>query len=115
MGTPSCWRGHRARIRGDNQANNIAQRARTLLTEDADPAFCAPAFRVAACACLAYVRSPMVGYGPSLLHCNGVLLVAAKADDVIVVVFQTLSTRHARTANFFGLVGLASLFRMYRI
>ena len=38
MGTPSCWRGHRACVRrGDNHANNIAQKARTLLTEDADP------------------------------------------------------------------------------
>ena len=41
MGTPSCWRGHQACVRrGDNHANNITQKARTLLTEDADPAFC---------------------------------------------------------------------------
>ena len=40
VGTPSCWRWHRARVRrGDNHANNITQKARTLLTEDADAAF----------------------------------------------------------------------------
>jgi hypothetical protein len=37
VGTPSCWRRHQTRIcvrRGDNHANNIVQKERTLLTEE---------------------------------------------------------------------------------
>jgi hypothetical protein len=64
---------------------------------------------------LPYVRSPIVSYGPSLRHCNRVILVAAKVDDVIVVVCQTLSTCHARTANSLGSSFWLPLFRMYRI
>jgi hypothetical protein len=36
---PSWWRAHRVR-RGDNHVDNLAQKARTLLTKDARPAFC---------------------------------------------------------------------------
>ena len=45
---PSCWRRHIRVRRGDNHANNIAQKARTLLTEAAGPTFCDAYFRKAA-------------------------------------------------------------------
>ena len=37
---PPVGAGEPASGRGDNHTNNVTQKARTLLREDADPAFC---------------------------------------------------------------------------